>query len=296
MIGCGCAGTVRNAPREVVSGESAVGELLAADRAFSGASAGTNLTAGLSAMFAPDVTMSIPPGKFAEGAAAATEALNGNPANAQARITWTPIRGGVSADGQHGFTFGYTSISAPNGTVTPGKYLAYWVKGPAGWRVAVYRRRARPPGEVNLALMPGVAPRRVIAASSDPAAMARFRESIDSVERAFSRDAQVIGLGPAFARYGRADAVNLGGQNDTSIVVGAARIALAVTGGDTSRTSPVTWAPDKVIVASSGDLGVTIGYLRLNAQPAGGGASPGIPFFTIWYRERLTDPWRYIAE
>lgn len=292
----GCAGTLRNAPPELASGQSAVGELLAADRAFSAASGRTNLVPGLSAMFVADVTMSMPPGKFAEGASAASEALNSNPANAQSRITWTPVRGGVSADGQHGFTFGYTSTSAPNGTVTPGKYLAYWVKGSGGWRVAVYRRRARAPGDVNLALMPGVAPDRVIAASSDAAAIARFRESIDSVERAFSNEAQVIGLGPAFARYGRADAINLGGQNDTSIVVGAAAIALAVTGGDTSRTSPVTWAPDRVIVAASGDLGVTIGYLRLNSPPTSGAPAAGIPFFTIWYRERVTDPWRYIAE
>jgi ketosteroid isomerase-like protein len=50
--------------------QSAVDELLAADRAFSAASATTDLVSGLSAMFADDVVIPNPPGQFAGGKAA----------------------------------------------------------------------------------------------------------------------------------------------------------------------------------------------------------------------------------
>jgi hypothetical protein len=51
-----------------------------------------------------------------------------------------------------------------------------------------------------------------------------------------------------------------------------------------------------VIVAASGDLGVTIGMIRPNAPGADGKPQPPIPFFTIWRRDGLNGPWRYIAE
>ena len=54
-------------------------------------------------------------------------------------------------------------------------------------------------------------------------------------------------------------------------------------------------APDRVIVATSGDLGVTIGLIRPSQAPPEG-APPGFTFFTIWYRASPADSWRYIAE
>jgi hypothetical protein len=56
----------------------------------------------------------------------------------------------------------------------------------------------------------------------------------------------------------------------------------------------VSWSADRAIVASSGDLGVTFGFIRPNAgRPEGAGATP---FFTIWRRADVNDRWRYIAE
>jgi hypothetical protein len=49
-----------------------------------------------------------------------------------------------------------------------------------------------------------------------------------------------------------------------------------------------------VIVASSGDLGVTIGMIHPNTPRAGQPAN--FPFFTIWRRANPTAPWRYVAE
>lgn len=54
--------------------------------------------------------------------------------------------------------------------------------------------------------------------------------------------------------------------------------------------------PERVITASSGDLGVSIGMIYPNVRPADGGKPAGFPFFTVWRRAGPGMPWRYVAE
>jgi hypothetical protein len=267
--------------------------LLAADQGFAAASARTDLVSGISAMFAADVVMPLPNGTFAESAEAATAAMRENPANTGARAEWAPVRGGISADGQHGFTFGYMTVRQADGTVSPAKYLAYWVRQPAGWRVAVYRRSRRPEGEVSTAMLPPALPARLVPPTADAAAIEAHRASVDAAERAFSDESQTIGLGAAFAKWGSDDAMNMG--RAAAFTLGAANIGAAI-GEGSPGPSPLSWAPDRVIVASSGDLGVTIGRIRENTPSAGASAPNSFPFFTIWRRPTPSSPWRYIAE
>ena len=274
--------------------ESMAADLLAADSAFSAASAGTDAVTGLTAMLAADVTMPVPGGKFVIGAPAVTELLRTNPDNLQSRAEWTPVRVGISADGLHGFTLGYGTLAHPDSTRTPWKYLAYWVKGPLGWRVAVYNRAPRADSAVSLARMPAVLPARLVS-PSDSSAVEKFRSSLDQAERGFSDEAQRIGLGAAFVKMGRPDAVNMGGPGRPGFVIGSEAIGAVVSEGRPATGSPVSWAPDRVVVAASGDLGVTIGMIRPN-EPPPAGAAPGFAFFTIWYRASPSDSWRYIAE
>ena len=276
--------------------QQAVEELLDADRTFSKASAQTDVVSGLSAMFAPDVLMPIPGNQFARGAAAAAAALKGNTSNLTARAEWTPIRGGVSADGQHGFTFGYMTTKQADGTVVPGKYLSYWIRTKDGWRVAGYKRSRGPADKKpSLEMMPPSLPAAMVEPTTDPAAIERHRQSLDAVERAFSEEAQKIGIGTAFAKYGSPDAVNAGGPNEASFLVGSAMIGQSV-GAGSPGGSPVSWGPDSVLVASSGDLGVTFGMIRSNAPGRDGNFPSPIPFFTVWRRASATDAWRYVAE
>ena len=145
-------------------------------------------------------------------------------------------------------------------------------------------------------MVPPALPAQAVAPSEDSAAVARFRQSLDSAERAFSRDAQQIGLQAAFARYGSADAMNMGGPARPTFVVGADSIGAAVAEGEPATGSSVSWAPDQgVIVASSGDLGVTIGTIVTN-QADSTGARQSFPFFTVWRRASPDQPWRYVAE
>jgi len=268
----------RREPSPRATPESVVNELLAADREFAASSARTDLASGLVAMFAEDVTMPLPGGAMAESASQAGDALRANPDNAGARIEWTAIRGGISADGEHGFTIGYWTMHKRDASVVPGKYVAYWVRESRGWRVVAYRRSRRPPGAVSLAVMAPAVPARLVPPSADAAAIARGRASLMEAEQSFSDDAKLIGIGAAFAKYGSADAVNMGGPNDTAFVVGAERIGRGIGGEPPTAGSPVAWKSDRVIVASSGDLGVSIGMIRDVTDPS----APPAPFFTIW--------------
>jgi hypothetical protein len=266
-------------------------ELVAADRAFSAASAKTDLVAGLSAMFASDVAMMAPTG-IAYGAAKAVETLKGNPANAGAKAVWTPARVGLSADGAHGFTAGFMTVTRGDGSVNAAKYLAYWFKAPAGWRVLVYKRvpaKSVPSSSTVTYLLP----KQLIAPNAN-ATLDRDRESLADAERSFSRDAQTMGIGPAFKHYGSPEAINLFGPDVMTFVMGNEAIGEAVGSGQPPNSSPVDWGPEKTIIAASADFGVTMGYI-VPKKPREG-APERQAFFTIWRRESASAPWRYIAE
>jgi ketosteroid isomerase-like protein len=275
--------------------QSIVDELLAADRAFSVASGTSDVVNGLSAMFADEVLLTYG-GGVASGKTAATEALRQNKVNAGARIEWTPLRAAISGDGRHGFTAGVMTLHTVDGKESPLKYLAYWEKQAAGWRVLAYKRggaRALPP----LTPMPNVLPEKLVAGSKDAAVIEQYRKSLADAETAFSDEAQKIGTGAAFTKFGSPDAINLGGPDAPAFVVGNAAIGNAVGGGEPAGGSRIHWGPDvKTIVAASGDFGVTIGHIFPNEPGADGRPQPGRPFFTIWSRANPSAPWRYIAE
>jgi hypothetical protein len=237
-------------------------ELLAADRTFSAASVKTDLITGLSAMFATDVAIPAP-GAIVYGSQKAIDALRVNPANAGAKVEWTPARVGLSGDGRHGFTAGFMTVRRAEGTVQAAKYMAYWEKQDAGWRVLAYKRAAAQTAASQIPVG-HVLPAQITTATSDAAAIERNRESLADAERSFSRDAQTMGIGAAFKLYGSAEAANFGGPDTATFVFGNEAIA-------------------------------AIGYIVRNQPGADGKIPPGQPFFTIWRRE-ANGAWRYIAE
>ena len=296
LLCAACASPPSSPPAAIDLPPVVMDELLAADRAFSAASATTDLVSGLSAMFAPGVAMPIPGSKFSTSSVEAIATLRSNADNAKSRTDWIPAGGGVSADGRQGFTWGYMTVRKPDGSVAPLKYLSYWVKRPEGWRVIAFKRRARPAGPASLSALALSLPAQSVAPSTDAALLERYRASLDRTERAFSDDSQVVGLGVAFARYGRPDSVNMGGTDDAAFIVGSEAIGMFVSEGKPAEPSTLEWAPDRTIVATSGDLGVTIGLIRQKAPDAGSAAPQVFPFFTVWQRANPQEPWRYIAE
>lgn len=265
--------------------------LLAADRGFSAAAANVDTVTAITALLHDDVVMPLPNGRFARGRAAVIEALRANPFNSSSRAHWMPVRAGISADGLHGFTFGFMTMSGQDGSMRHAKYLAYWVRTADGWRAVAYKRAPRPEGEVSTALLPPALPARSLAANADPEAVRTLRDGLRAAEQAFSDEARRIGLGAAFRRNGSEDAMNMG--TAAGFTIGAEAIGTAI--GGEAPPSPVSWSADDAIVATSGDLGVTFGLIRPNG-PVPEGRPAGAPFFTIWRRAGPGDRWLYIAE
>jgi len=284
------------APISAQSPQAAVDALLAADRAFAVSAAKTDLIGGFSAMLSEDAIMPAPPGKFARGRGEAIEALKANAANVGAKAEWAPVRAGVSGDGLHGFTYGYMTVRRADGTIAHAKYLSYWVKGADGWRVAVYRRTPRADGEVSQTMLAPALPAALVAPNTNRAAVEAHRASVIAAEKAFSDLAQRVGLEAAFRENGRPDAMNMGGGTAVGFVIGNEAIAKSVSAGQPGGGSTLNWSADTALVASSGDLGVTIGFIRQNSPAPGAAPTAGFPFFTIWWRERPGAAWRYIAE
>ncbi len=273
------------------SPQSVANELLAADRAFATAAATTDLVGALDAMFADDVVMPLPQGKWARGRGAALDALRATPGNADAKVDWSPVRAGISADGLHGYTYGL--ITVRHGELPqPGKYLAYWVKGAEGWRVVAYKRAARASGDAERTSMPPQLPAALVPPERDARIVEQHRAGLIAAERAFSDLANVVGLGNAFAQSGARDAMNLGGGS-ADFVHGNENIAHFVSSSRPMDAKPFTWGADDALVASSGDLGITFGQIHQNGAPAD---APSFAFFTIWRRESPTAPWKYVAE
>jgi len=274
------------------SAQANADSLLAADRAFSAAAAGAATPAdGLAAMFDAEVVLPGGP-ELSVGRDAALARFREAPAWQTGAVSWRPVRGGVSADGTQGFTWGYLTVTAGDPARRERKYLAYWVRRPEGWRVAVYRQVPLQPGGDPTAAQPPLLPAFAAAPAADPAVAARHQASIAAAEQAFSDRAQAIGLAAAFREFGRPDAVNLG-AGQTAFVTGAAAISASVDNGE--PVSPLHWSTTRAIAASSGDLGVSMGVIHRNT-PATDGRPDSFSFFTIWRRDTPDGEWRYLAE
>ena len=278
-------------PHQDSEAREAVNKLLDADRAFSAQGADRPPIESIPRMFAADVVVPAPGNRFAEGREPAIDAMRANGDNLTGRVAWTPIRGGISTDGQHGFTFGFMTLRKADGTTVPLKYLSYWTRQQEGWRVSAYRRRPRPAGDVSMELMPPSLPAKIIPTTA--VASPQMVDGLKRAEQEFSDTAQQIGIGEAFAKFGSADAVNMGGPNDPGFVVGAEAIGRSIGAGSPAGKSPVSWSADRALVSPGGDLGITFGRIRSN-DPAK--TDPPMPFFTIWRRASPSAPWRYIAE
>jgi ketosteroid isomerase-like protein len=278
------------APAFAKTSREAVDELLAADRAFSAAAAKADPVAGITAMLDEEAAMPLPGKGILVGKAAVTEAFKASPAFKDGHISWSPVRGGISADGTQGFTYGFLKVGSGDETKRDRKYLAYWVKRPAGWRVVAYRQQPREAGEVSTAMIDPALPSFTAAAKEDAALIAANQASVAAAEKAFSDHAQKVGLKQAFRDFGRADAMNM--YAGAGFAIGLDAVTAGFKAGEPTT---IHWSTERSFAASSGDLGVSIGTIRPNMPPKPG-EPDGFPFFTVWKRDRPDQPWRYIAE
>ena len=278
------------APAAAMDQKVALDELLAADRAFAAASARSEPIPGITAMLDDEVAMPLPGKGIVSGKATVTEALKASPAFQAGNVTWGPVRGGISADGTQGFTYGFLSVGSGDPAKRNRKYLSYWVKRGDRWRVVAYRQIPREPGDVSTDMfapaLPGFTPK----GKQNPRNAASNQASLAAAEKAFSDRAQIVGLKKAFGEFGRKDAMNM--YSGAGFAYG---LDAVVAGFKEEGPAKIHWSTEKSYVALSGDLGVSIGMILPNSPPKAG-EPDGFPFFTVWKRDRPDSPWRYIAE
>jgi ketosteroid isomerase-like protein len=280
------------APVAAKTPQAAVDQLLAADRAFSAkaAEAADPVTA-LAPMLDKEVVMPVPGKGLVASREAVLAAFGENPGFKEGKIGWTPIRGGISADGTQGFTYGLLSVTGGDPARRERKYLSYWVKRPDGWRVVAYRHQVREAGVVSKEMLPPSLPIRAVKAKANGRLIMRNKLSLAAAEKAFSDRAQLVGLRQAFHEFGRDDSMNM--YNDIGFTIGRDAISA---GFPNEVPAKIHWATDRSFVASSGDLGVSIGTIWPNKPAADGKPPRNFPFFTVWRRDGPDKPWRYIAE
>ena len=229
----------------------------------------------LQGLLAEDALGPVPGGTFAAGREQLAQAL----APAGAQWLWSAVRAGLSADGRHGFIAGYIDETREDGKTASFKFLAYWVKDGEAWRIKAFRKLPAPAGE-----RAGPAP-CLISRMPVPGDAAAHRASLIAAEQQFSDDAQVIGIGPAFAKHGGVSSINLG--QGPGLTEGAEAIGAEIGSGN---PPPLAWGSDDALVAPSGDLGLSWGVIRVV------GGEGRFAFFTVWHRAGPGEPWRYIAE
>lgn len=287
--------------------------LFTADSTLGAAAHARSAHDALAAMLAADAVMPDPARSgFAEGRAAVLEAVLRDTLFRDGRLSWQPVRAGISADGRHGLTIGVMQLTTARGQTRRFKYLAYWVRGAEGWQARVWRRVPVTASVTTPVTTPAATPAAAPAAEGSVAtgasapwlprstalalegeSLQRAQAELAGMEQRFSDSASEVGIGPAFLAFGADDAWHVGSPTDAGFTRGNAAIARAVQGDAPAGTSPVTWSADRALVAASGDLGVTLGYIvPVTARPDG--SRPRFPFFTIWRRE--ASGWKYIAE
>jgi ketosteroid isomerase-like protein len=263
--------------------------LLAADKTYSDFSAGTNLIDGTMNMVAPDIVY-IAPGPYITSSAQLLTLLQSNAANATAVLTWTAVRADVSADATRGYTYGYTEIRLPDGSVVPGKYIAYWARQTNGtWKVRAYRRNVRPAGSVSLTPPPGfetpVYPRYRYFPNSDAATTLA---TVFAADQAFSDLAQ-SGVSDACVAYAAPDAAVL--SRFAGIGFGADAIAQNQIG---AAPGSLIWSPSLGDASESGDLAFTTGIAMIRVQNSDGTwtVTGSGKYLTVWKKQR-TGEWRF---
>jgi len=116
--------------------------ILAADDALQAAVAERGIAAAFAGALADDAALIATRQPLITGKAAIVAFL-GSSISPAATLTWIKARGDVSAAGDVGYTFGWTTFTAPGGTATPGHYMAMWRRSRGHghtWALETYMR------------------------------------------------------------------------------------------------------------------------------------------------------------
>lgn len=289
LLLCGLlGGCVYTRPKDAA--KAAVEGLLSADLDRATQAARLVGADALLPMFSDDVQMQRG-GGFLRGVRQVRTALLADTSLTGAHITWQPVRGGISADGRQGFTFGHLTMARGSAPPRYLKYMSYWTHTGREWKVAVYKLlRSGSSAPTAERMAPSLPARWAATLEDSMTAATRLREA----EQGFSDLASRVGLREAFRRTVAPDGVHAA-PGTSSFIAGPDTVSKFVSQGEPDGPAQLFWSADRVIVAATGDLGVSIGTIVVPSTTPGGERRT-FPFFTIWRRRSLAEGWHYVAE
>jgi ketosteroid isomerase-like protein len=136
-------------PARAASNEVLVKELMAADRAFAAATLEKGLE-GWTSFFTTDGVRLDLHGAIVQGLEAIREADGPLFARSDRRLVWEPMDAGSFSGGTLGFTRGKYTVEGQNAeggweALATGRYLSWWRRGSAGWKVLLDTGTPDPP-------------------------------------------------------------------------------------------------------------------------------------------------------
>jgi ketosteroid isomerase-like protein len=235
------------------------------------------------------------PVAFGLAATRALLAAGGKGDPSAARLFWQPLGGGVSGDLRAAYTFGVAVQAAAAAPPQFGRYIAFWERQRNGpWRITAYT-------EVNGPV--SAAPREPAARNSDgdvapnerppvaSAANAEERSRLRAADSSFSDLSYRMGVAYAFANTVAPDGVVFG---DPQLVIGAHAIEDYL--GARAGQSSLVWQPVFAWVATSRDLGFTIGESTSTGLGASGAAVQRMgKYLTVWKRQS-DGTWKFVVD
>ena len=272
--------------------EAAHDELLRADIARSDSVGRMGFAEGLANAFTSDVVylrggLPIIKGRQPARVIAASEGIGTN-----ATVRWQPLRAETSRDRKHGYSYGFTIYSVGQAgapSIRVDRYIAFWRREEAGWRIAAY---AETYGSAPPALpIPSNASEGIVA---DVAMRRRSGalEAIRSADEEFSKEAVKMGTGEAFGRYAAPDAQMFSGPGE--FVTGPGAIAQLF--GAPGRRSLLVWHPVEGEVAKSEDLGFTVGNAVFSGEREDGAPIVSYSkYLTVWKRQP-DGSWKFVVD
>jgi ketosteroid isomerase-like protein len=247
-------------------------ELLAADRRLARATA----IAGVIDAFVPALTDDaayLHPGAPLLRGRRAIRAFLGTAAPL-AGLTWTPAFADISARGTLGYTYGWTQWGTQQG-----KYLACWRKQPDGaWLVSAYVRTVPVPPSAAPPRHRPVEPAAPVGGPADPAELMR-------ADSAFARTSVTRGAKAAFLAFAADEAIVFGGGAQ----INQGREAIGTGFDDFPADAVLEWTPIAADIATSGDLGCTVGEATITARHYFS------KYLTVWKRQP-DGTWKFVAD
>ena len=128
------------------------------------------------------------------------------------------------------------------------------------------------------------------ACSSNEDEVEKWKKEIVETEKEFSAMAQEEGISAAFVAYAAEEAVLMRNNN---LIIGKEALRESFEGTSNDNIS-LSWEPDFVDVASSGDLGYTYGkYIYSSTESLGNeNVAEGV-FHTVWKRQ-ADGSWKFV--